>query len=102
MSAGYYNHAFKTIARLAVDIGYELSEDFKQTLYTYRDDVQIEIIKDSLDPRLKKHRKIIKQEIDSLVEDLKSIADRSEALELFLDKKITSDEYIDIINRPLE
>jgi hypothetical protein len=100
MSAGYYNHAFKTIARLALDIGYELSEDFKETLYAYRDGVQIEIIKDSLDPRLKKHRTIIKHEIDSLVKDLNLIANRSENLELFLDNKITSDEYIDRINRP--
>lgn len=100
MSAGYYNHAFKTIERLALDIEYELSVDFKEALYFYRDSEQIKEIRDSIDPRLKKHRSIIKKEISSLVSDLKSVADRSEALEQLLDKKITSDEYIEIINRP--
>ena len=41
MSAGYYNHAFKTIERLALDIEYELSVDFKEALYFYRDSEQI-------------------------------------------------------------
>ena len=98
MSVGYYNHTFETINRFAKTIKYEYDIDFKIDQYHFRDGNEVKEEKDLLESRLKKHRKQIKSEIKSLVEDLRSVAERSKNLELFLDNDITSDEYIEKID----
>jgi hypothetical protein len=97
MGGGYYYNAYKLMENLANDIEYELKTDFKKDHFFFRDGEEVIQKVDYLNCRIKSHRKPIKEEIKKLIESLKDVSKRAKFLDDFMNNKITSDEYLELI-----